>query len=125
MITGLYLASYNIGSALGNTISGAIWTQVLPSELQKQLKNSTLAISAYGDPFTFAVNYTMDTPERQAVVLAYKHTQKLLCVTGICLCVLLIAFSLVIRNPRLSNEQSLPDAEGEVKRDEALEVRKE
>ena len=116
MITGLYLASYNIGSALGNTISGAIWTQVLPSELQKQLKNSTLAISAYGDPFAFAVNYTMDTPERQAVVLAYKHTQKLLCITGICLCVLLIAFSLVIRNPRLGNEQSLPDAEGEVKR---------
>ncbi|OCK83870.1 siderophore iron transporter 1 [Lepidopterella palustris CBS 459.81] len=114
VITGLYLASYNIGSALGNTISGALWTQVLPSALLSQLQNATLAEAAYSNPFAFAVNYSIETPERQAVVRAYKHTQRLLCVTGICLCVGLIAFSLCIRDPVLGREQSLPGAEGGV-----------
>ena len=33
VITALYLASYNIGSALGGSVSGAIWTNVLPGAL--------------------------------------------------------------------------------------------
>lgn len=116
VITGLYLASYNVGSALGNTISGAIWTNVLPSQLNDRLSpvtsNSTLAVAAYGDPFTVALEYSMATPERQAIVDAYKHTQRLLCITGICLCVPLIFFGCIIRNPRLTSTQSLPGAEG-------------
>jgi SIT family siderophore-iron:H+ symporter-like MFS transporter len=111
VITGLFLASYNVGSALGNTISGAIWTNTLPQELNRRLTNATLAASAYADPFTFAMTYPMATPERKAVVESYKAAQRLLCITGICLCVPLIAFSLVIRNPRLTDTQSLPNAE--------------
>jgi len=42
VITSLYLASYSVGSALGNTISGAIWTQVLPGKLLAELGNATL-----------------------------------------------------------------------------------
>ena len=34
-----------------------------------------------------------------------------LCIAGICLAVLLVAFSLVIRDPKLGKEQSLEDAE--------------
>ncbi|KAF2500569.1 MFS general substrate transporter [Lophium mytilinum] len=112
VITGLYLACYSIGSAFGNTISGAIWTQVLPHQLKTHLGgNDTLAEGAYGSPFMFVVNYTMATPERQAVVGAYRYTQRLLCITGICLCVPLIAFACCIRDPILGDEQSLPDAE--------------
>jgi MFS transporter, SIT family, siderophore-iron:H+ symporter len=50
VITGLFLACYNVGSALGNTVSGAIWTQVLPRELEQNLNgfgNSTLASTTY------------------------------------------------------------------------------
>lgn len=112
VITGLYLACYSVGAAFGNTISGAIWTQVLPSQLEANLGgNATLAMAAYGSPFGFVANYTMETPERQGVVEAYRHTQRLLCITGICLCVPLIAFACVIRDPKLGKEQSLPDAE--------------
>ncbi|KAJ9665892.1 ferrioxamine B transporter [Coniosporium apollinis] len=114
VITGLYLASYQIGSALGNTISGAIWTQILPGELETRLApfgNTTAATAAYGNPFGYIVEWPVGTPERQAVVDAYRHTQRLLCITGICLCVPLIAFALVLRNPKLGKEQSLPDAE--------------
>jgi SIT family siderophore-iron:H+ symporter-like MFS transporter len=111
VITGIYLATYNVGSALGNTISGAIWTQVLPGELENRLGNATLAAEVYGNPFAFAIANPVGTPDRDAVVLAYKHAQRLLCITGICLTVPLIAFALCIRNPRLSKEQSLKEAE--------------
>ena len=111
MITALYLASYNIGSALGGSVSGAIWTNVLPGALSSRLGNDTLAAAVYASPLTTAILYDFGTPERDAIVAAYKHTQRLLCVTGICLCVPLLAFALLLRDPRLGDEQSLPEAE--------------
>ncbi len=115
VITGLYLSCYSIGSALGNTVSGAIWTQVLPQRLNMNLArfgNATLATAVYGDPFTFAAAYPVGTPQRDEVVDVYQQTQRLLCITGICLCVPLIIFSCLLRDPRLGNEQSRPEAEG-------------
>ncbi len=117
VITGLYLATYNVGSAFGNTVSGAIWTQVLPGQLNRELDrfgNATLAAAAYGNPFGAAAEYPVGTPERAGIIAAYQHTQRLLCITGICLCVPLMVFSLCLRNPRLSDEQSRADAEGGV-----------
>jgi SIT family siderophore-iron:H+ symporter-like MFS transporter len=109
VMTGIYLATYNIGSAFGNAVSGAIWTQVLPYALEDRLAsiNSTLAVSAYGDPFTAASTYPIGTPERTAIIDAYQHTQRLLCIAGICLCVPLIAFAFVLRNPKLNDQQNL------------------
>lgn len=115
LVTGLYLAIYNIGSAFGSTVSGALWSQVLPSELERNLaavtNNATVAIYAYSNPLFFILDYPVGTPERDAVITSYRHIQRLLCITGICLCVPLIAYSLCLRNPRLGKEQSLPDAE--------------
>jgi SIT family siderophore-iron:H+ symporter-like MFS transporter len=110
-VTGIFLATYNIGSALGNTVSGALWQQVIPNELLRQTGSAELAAAVYADPFTFAAEYPVGTPEREAVIVAYRHVQRLLCIAGICLSVLLIGFSLVIRNPELGKEQSLEDAE--------------
>ncbi|KIY46873.1 MFS general substrate transporter [Fistulina hepatica ATCC 64428] len=111
IITSLYLASYQIGSALGSSISGAIWTNVLPGQLEERLNDATLAAEVYESPLTVGVSYAMDTPERQAIVSAYKYAQRLLCITGICLCIPLLMFSLLLRNPRLTDSQSLPEAE--------------
>jgi SIT family siderophore-iron:H+ symporter-like MFS transporter len=109
VITGLYLALYNIGSALGNTVSGALWTQLLPKTLENRLANinSTLAAEVYGNPLVAVIPYPPGTPERDAIVDAYQHIQRLLTITGICICIPLIAFSLLIRNPRLTSEQTL------------------
>ena len=115
VITGLYLACYSIGSALGTTVSGAIWTQVLPSRLSEQLDhfgNSTLAAATFGDPFSVIALYPVGTLVRTAIITSYQQTQRILCITGICLCVPLIVFSLLLRNPRLPDEQSRADAEG-------------
>ncbi|OJJ80802.1 putative siderochrome-iron transporter Sit1 [Aspergillus glaucus CBS 516.65] len=98
VVTGLFLACYNVGSALGDTIAGAIWTQVLPGELSNKLDDPALVQQAYGDPFTFASSHAMGTP-------------RLLCITGICLTVPLIAFAFCMKNPKLTNEQSFANAE--------------
>lgn len=111
IVTGIYLATYNIGSALGNTVSGALWQQVIPNELVRQTGNAELAAIVYADPFTFASKHPVGTPERDAVILAYRHVQRLLCIAGICLSILLIGFSLVIRDPKLGKSQSLEHAE--------------
>ncbi|KAF2031580.1 siderochrome-iron transporter-like protein Sit1 [Setomelanomma holmii] len=111
IVTGVYLATYNIGSAFGNTVSGAMWQNIIPSQLTRETGNSTLAATVYADPFTFAITYPVGTPERDAVVQAYRHVQRLLCIAGICLSILLISFSLALRNPRLGEEQSLEHAE--------------
>ncbi|EPS29235.1 Siderophore iron transporter 1 [Penicillium oxalicum] len=113
VVTGIFLASYNIGSALGNTISGAIWNQVLPSELSRRLGNETLAAEVYAQPLAFAAVNPVGTPDRDNVILAYRRTQSLLCITGICLTVPLIAFALCTRNPKLTKEQTLAKAEEE------------
>ncbi|KAK0624422.1 major facilitator superfamily domain-containing protein [Immersiella caudata] len=112
VLTGLYLATYNLGSAFGGAISGAIWTQVLPGELQSRMApfgNDTYATSAYADPFTFAAQFPVGTPERQALIDSYKHAQRLLVITGICLCIPLIGFAMALRNPRLNDKQTLAE----------------
>ncbi|KAH7134585.1 major facilitator superfamily domain-containing protein [Dactylonectria estremocensis] len=113
VMTGVYLATYNVGSALGNAVSGAIWTQVLPTTLGKNLAsiNETLAVSAYADPFTAALEWPMGTPERTAIVNSYQDVQRYLTITGMCLCIPLIGFSLVLRNPKLTGDQNLVEGD--------------
>ncbi|KAF5496474.1 Siderophore iron transporter 1 [Colletotrichum fructicola] len=115
IMTGLYLATYNIGSAFGNTISGAIWTQVLPGVLEDKLAplgNTTLAELTYGSPFSVVVEYPVGTPERTAIIDAYQSVQRLLTITGICLTVPLICFAFLLRNPKLNDEQTLANESG-------------
>lgn len=109
---GLYLATYNIGSALGSCVSGAIWSQRLPKEIEKAIGgNATLANEIYGSPYTWIITNPVGTTDRDAVDHAYQRVQRILCIVGICLCVPLIVFSLLLKNPRLTNEQSLKTAE--------------
>jgi SIT family siderophore-iron:H+ symporter-like MFS transporter len=70
VITSLYLASYSIGSALGNTIAAGIWINHLPGQISKQfdafgIDNATLATEAFASPLTFIVEYPTGTPARE------------------------------------------------------------
>ncbi|KAK3901995.1 hypothetical protein C8A05DRAFT_44491 [Staphylotrichum tortipilum] len=107
VMTGLYLATYNLGSAVGGAVSGAIWTQVLPGQLDARLHNSTLAQAAYSNPFEFAAEYPVGTPERTALIESYKRAQMLLTITGICLCLPLVVCALLMADPRLNDRQTL------------------
>ena len=113
-VTGMYFACFNVRGALGNSISGAIWTHILPGQLQHKLArfdDPSIAEAVYGAPFTATEDYEWGSPVREEIVEAYRRTQKLLCVTGICIAVLVLLFALILRDPRLTDDQSLPDAE--------------
>ncbi|KAI5950990.1 hypothetical protein KGF54_004064 [Candida jiufengensis] len=109
----VYLASYWIGSCLGSSISGAIWTNkmhgvILNKMEEMNISNATaLATYAYGSPFEFIVENQWGTPARQAVVLSYAEVQKYLCIAGLVLCFPLIVFSFLLRDHRLDSVQSL------------------
>ncbi|KAI5966806.1 uncharacterized protein KGF55_000215 [Candida pseudojiufengensis] len=113
IVISIYLASYWIGSCLGTSISGAIWTNkmhgvILDKMQEMNISNSTgLAAEAYNSPFTFILENTWGTPARQAVVLSYAEVQRYLCIAGLVLCFPLIVFSLLLRDHRLDSVQSL------------------
>lgn len=109
VMTGIYLAVYNIGSALGNAVSGALWTQLLPGYLERGISDPKIVAAVYADPLVNAIAYPMGSPTRTAIVNAYRDIQKILCITGLCLCVPLIAFALLLRNPVLTDEQTLAE----------------
>ncbi|KAM0185403.1 hypothetical protein ACHAPA_012181 [Fusarium lateritium] len=114
VMTGLYLALYQVGSAFGNAVSGAIWTQVLPVRLAQSFEgfgNDTLAMYTYSQPLSAILDFPVGSSERDAMIDAYKHVQRLLTITGICLCIPLIAFSLCLRNPKLTDQQNLVENE--------------
>ena len=94
-------------------MSGAIWTQIVPGELASRFDNATEALEWYKTPLNLVATYPPGTPQRDAVMDVYKHVQRLLCITGICLCIVLIFFACMIRNPRLGDGQSLENAEKE------------
>jgi SIT family siderophore-iron:H+ symporter-like MFS transporter len=121
IVTALYLASYSIGSALGNTIAGAIWINTLPNHILTRFNElgiadaQELAISVYGDPISFIDTNPrgqIGQPEREALMAAYGESQRYLTIAGLCISVLLVAASLSLRNPRLGDQQSFQDAEG-------------
>lgn len=78
VITGLYLACYNIGNALGNTISGAVWSNRMPIELSNNVANQTLAASTYANPYGILLTYPFGTPERAGMLVAYGNVQRIL-----------------------------------------------
>jgi len=111
IVISLYLAFYNIGSAFGSCVSGAVWTntmyQYLLHKFEEAGLDSSLAAQAYSTPFDFIVTYTWGTPERIAVVLAYAQTQRLLCIIGLCLTFVLLMATFLLRDHKLESVQSL------------------
>lgn len=114
IITGFYLSFYNVGSALGTCLSGAIWTQTLPGLLRDNLAfqpDEGLADRMYGSPFDVVKHYPVGTHVRAAIIDSYHHVQRVLCIAGFFLCIPMIGFALALRNPRLSESQVQPEAE--------------
>lgn len=114
ILTGLYLSFYNVGSALGICLSGAIWTQTLYPTLESSLAfqpNRTLAQAMYNNPFKTVVDYPVGSEIRTAIIGSYSYVQGLLCVAGLFVCVPMIGFALALRNPRLSDKQVQAEAQ--------------
>jgi SIT family siderophore-iron:H+ symporter-like MFS transporter len=109
VMTGLQLACHSIGGALGSSVSGAIWTQVLPTTLISKLGDPEAAMAVFANPFAVVAQYPFGTPIRDAIVASYMHVQLLLCITGICLSPIAIGLALLFRDIHLNDAQNLAE----------------
>ncbi|KAF2702846.1 alpha/beta-hydrolase [Pleomassaria siparia CBS 279.74] len=75
----------SIGSAIGSTIAGAIWTGVFPARLLANLPADAMENFAliYGD-LTVQASYPVGSPTRDAINLSYAQTQRYMLISAVC-----------------------------------------
>jgi len=100
--TAIFLTIVEIGGAVGNAISGAVWTANLPAKLALYLPPAAQADATliFGN-LTLAKSYLEGTPERAAIDRSYQETMNILLIIAACLAAPLIPLSLVMRNYKL------------------------
>lgn len=113
-VTALFASFYQIGSALSSSVSGAIWTQDMYGTIRGRMEelnvDTSLATLAYQKPYDFIAKYAWGTDPRRAISLAYADVQKKMCIVGLCLCVPMLCFILLLRDNKLTDDQNLDDA---------------
>ncbi|KAK1659163.1 siderophore iron transporter [Colletotrichum godetiae] len=95
----------SVGGAIGSSISGAIWTNLMPSKLEKYLPNELKgeALLIYGD-LTRQLSHEWGTPERDAIVLAYGETQKIMIIASLVALAGPILWVSLMKNHKLSEK---------------------
>ena len=75
----------SIGSAIGFTIAGGIWTNILPQQILHNLPEDSkdLAVSIYSS-FVIPQEYPMGSPIREATNAAYANVQRRMVIAGAC-----------------------------------------
>ncbi|EHN01386.1 YCL073C-like protein [Saccharomyces cerevisiae x Saccharomyces kudriavzevii VIN7] len=106
VITSIYFTFSKVGAAVGASVSGAVWTQIMPTQLRKAFSNDTLADAAYESPYTFIYEYPWGSPERIAVVEAYRYVQRIMMTIGLVCTIPFFAFTLFMRDPELIDKST-------------------
>lgn len=80
-------------------MAGAIWNNLLPGELYNRLPESSknMSMVIFGD-MVAQMSYEDGTAERDAIVGAYAHVQRLMVIAGACFTPLCLAAIFVWRN---------------------------
>ena len=101
--TAIFLTIVEIGGAVGNAISGAVWTANLPKKLSAYLPAEAQADATmiFGN-ITLAQTYPVGGPERRAINRSYQETMNILLIIAACLSVPLLPLSLIMRNYKLN-----------------------
>lgn len=112
-VTALFASFFQIGGAIGRSITGAIWTQEMYQTIYDQMAklnvDTSLALKAYQSPYEFVQKYAWGTEPRRAMSMAYAEVQRKLAITGLCLCVPMLLWVLLLRDHRLLDAQNLDD----------------
>jgi MFS family permease len=76
----------SVGSSIGITIAGAMWTGIFPARLMANLPASAMDnfASIYGD-LVVQGGYPLGSPERTAINKSYGETQKLMLIAATCI----------------------------------------
>jgi hypothetical protein len=82
----------SIGSAVGSTVSAAIWTGTFYNNLVKHVPGGVNVKSIYASLPT-QLSYKLGSPERMGIAQAYADSQRLMLITSICMlsCALIAA----------------------------------
>jgi hypothetical protein len=106
--TGLALLAMttSVGGAVGQTISGAVWTNVVPKRLVEYLPpdKKGLASAIYAD-LGKQLSYPFGSPEREAMIHAASDAQKIMLIVGTCALLPCIAWVAMLKNNRLSEHK--------------------
>lgn len=88
-----------MGGAVGNAVSGAIWTNIFPAELQKRLPETAMPAFAeiYGD-LAKQLSYPMGSPARDAIIQAYAAAQSRMLTAGTAVMALTLACVFLIKD---------------------------
>ncbi|KAL6703648.1 hypothetical protein ACN47E_009422 [Coniothyrium glycines] len=89
----------SFGSSIGIAIASAMWNNILPQQLYNRLPEASKGdyLTIFGD-ITIQSGFLDGTPERDAVVGAYAHVQRLFVITGACLVPLCLASIFIWKN---------------------------
>jgi hypothetical protein len=98
----------NIGGAVGNSVSGAIWTNILPRRLQEHLPSETKELwSEIYESLDVQLSYPMGSATRIAIQDAYASTQRIMLIAATGIMGLSIAWVLMMRNIKLSDNKNV------------------
>ena len=92
----------NIGGAVGNSVSGAIWTNTLPAKLQELLPPD--AVDQWADIYDsldMQLSYPVGSTTRDAIIQAYALAQRNMLVAGTAVMALSLVWVFLIKNIRL------------------------
>ncbi|KAK6364121.1 hypothetical protein LTS17_012474 [Exophiala oligosperma] len=100
--------SGSIGFAIGDSISGAIWTNTLPQELARLLPETAKAQAAaiYGS-LTVQLSYPLNSPVRNAIIQAYAIAQTRMLIASVVVSGVMLFFVLLVKDVKISDVQQV------------------
>ncbi|KAI1752911.1 MFS general substrate transporter [Xylaria castorea] len=103
----LSLATY-IGSAMGSSLSGAIWNYTLPGALAELLPDlNPVELGHIASDLKKQLSYPMGSATRSAIIAAYAKSQARMCIVGTLVSLLEIGAVLIWRDSRLSRSKQV------------------
>ncbi|EYE90522.1 siderophore iron transporter mirB [Aspergillus ruber CBS 135680] len=102
-LEGLFMS---IGGSIGQSISGAIWTNILPDKLVEYLPDSEKANwkDIYGS-LEVQLSYPVGSPARNAIIMAYGYVQRRMLLAGVCFMPLALGCVLLWKNIDVKGKQ--------------------
>jgi hypothetical protein len=96
----------SVGGAVGQSVSGAIWTNIVPKKLVEYLPDDKkrLAPAIYAD-LGKQLSYPLGSPEREAMIRAASEAQMIMLIVGTCALVPCLAWVALLKNLRLGEHK--------------------
>ena len=95
-----------VGSALGSTVSAAIWTGTFNKALEKHLPADVDILSIYGSIYS-QLAYREGTEIRRGIALAYGDSQRYMLITSVCLLAGGLVCAFMWRDIKLSEKKQV------------------